>query len=822
MAITIDKIEPIIHSIIERREQEIEKIVFHPAFCRLDAVEDGNKRVFWIVLAWNSSNDVIGDEKENNTISRDSKLGGLLIQNYPGRYSHAVPGGIVEVDIFNRTKYVPCLDDEGMAKDIILNFVDDHNSYQYRNLNIIFEELSSLNKNIEETKKALKKEESKELEEKLEKLETEQQNYLDNAQAFIRQNAELRWQPVLDPDQELIKRSKIFDSGTLIINGGPGTGKTTSLIQRIKFLISPTIDESKPLTKTQKELLFNGNSSWIFYSPSDLLALYLKDSMAKEELAADTKKVRVWKKHRSELIKLYRLYDVDTKGNPSPNSFLFYSSNETCLYSSKSECIKKIKDGFTEYFINLHKQNIKKIISMPTHTREEYLNIITDFKKKENVYITEILEEELCKNCESIGMNTSYFKAMLKKAIKSDENSFGDKAVQTTKFFIAKFGFIKNHINKNSDCKNIDELIQLYYFLNENYSRGFAARLFNTIPKIYKAFRKMQLNKKNSFWNIELLENTVNDKNQKLHSDEQSFLLYFINSVCYKIAQNSQMYNDIKHPYIDAYKSNCKPVIAIDEATDFSLLELLAMNSLRHPLFSSVTLSGDLMQRMTTEGLKSWQDYSDIQTSTEVKDLTKSYRQSPTLLSLAQAIYQKSTGEKAAYISYMVPDPSEPKPLMKITGNNNEKVNWIAERIREISKIYMDSVGNIPSIAVFVPDEADVDVFADALNNILLGNIPVSPCKDGKVLGEASDIRVFAIDKIKGLEFEAAFFHNLDDLSELKEDLLLKYLYVGLSRATFYLGVTLTKELNEFKFIEDKFDKNGNWELPTQKYQAPK
>jgi hypothetical protein len=756
MAITSDIIEPIISEIKERREQEIEKNVPYPAFSRLDAFWDGGKETFWIVLSWNSSNDVI--DNGGRIVTRDSRLGGLLIQKHQGKYSYTAPGGVFEIDIINKVRYTPTQGYDGFANRISVNLSGDSFTYQYGDLIDMFEKLSLLKNEIEKAKDELVKDKSEEIEEKLKELETDQQYYLNNAQAFIRQNAELRWQPALDPDQDLIKRSKIFDSGTLIINGGPGTGKTTSLIQRIKFLISSTIEEYKPLTKAQKELLSNGNSSWIFYSPSDLLALYLKDNMAKEELAADTRKVRVWKKHRSELIKLYRLYDADSKGKPKPNSFLFYSSNETFIYSTKTECIKKIIEDFTNYFFVSQKDKILKINDIPD---ENFIPIIKITKEERERLSSKEYDEE--------------YKKRSLLAARS----------------------IKNYIKSNSDFKYFYQLVPVFYYLNENYKGDFAVSLFNDIPKVYKEFRKEQLDKNDYYcWDIELLNIIVKDKNQKLHSDEQSFLLYFINTICYEIAQNLQFYSDIKHPYIDAYKNNCKPVIAIDEATDFSLLDLLAMNSLRHPLFSSVTLSGDLMQRMTTEGLKSWQDYSDIQVSTEVKDLTKSYRQSPTLLTLAQTIYQKSTGEKATYISYMEPDPLEPKPLMKISEENDEKVKWISERILEISRIYMDSVGNIPSIAVFVPNEDDIDVFADELNNILLGNIPVSPCKNGKVLGEASEIRVFAIDKIKGLEFEAAFFHNLDNLSNINEDLLLKYLYVGLSRATFYLGVTLTKELN--------------------------
>ena len=95
-----------------------------------------------------------------------------------------------------------------------------------------------------------------------------------------------------------------------IINGGPGTGKTTSLIQRIKFLISPSIEEYKSLNQSQKDILFNQKTSWIFYSPNELLALFLQNSMKMEELTADTERVKVWASHKNELVKAYKLVDL--------------------------------------------------------------------------------------------------------------------------------------------------------------------------------------------------------------------------------------------------------------------------------------------------------------------------------------------------------------------------------------------------------------------------------------------------------------------------------------------------------------------------------
>lgn len=43
---------------------------------------------------------------------------------------------------------------------------------------------------------------------------------------------------------------------------------------------------------------------------------------------------------------------------------------------------------------------------------------------------------------------------------------------------------------------------------------------------------------------------------------------------------------------------------------------------------------------------------------------------------------------------------------------------------------------------------------------------------------------------IKGLQFEAVFFVNVDDLAVREPDLFGKYLYVGATRAATYLGLT--------------------------------
>jgi len=372
-----------------------------------------------------------------------------------------------------------------------------------------------------------------------------------------------------------------------------------------------------------------------------------------------------------------------------------------------------------------------------------------------------------------------------------------------------------------NEQEEYDELGQTAFFKKffERLTKGITANILREVPMIYKKHRRQQYQSKTADWNQAILEELVKkDRNMRIHPDEQALLLIFVNSIVYRLSKKfPTQYAILNHPYINGFRNHSKPVIGIDEATDFSVIDLVAINSFRHPLISAVTLSGDLMQRMTEEGLSSWDDFVKVTPNCEMKNLKVSYRQSPTLLALAKAIYKKSTGRIANYESYISKDEAEPKPLMRISVVEEEKLQWIADRIIEIYKAYGDS---IPSIAIFLPDEHQLEDFATKLGGLdTLADIgiTVKACRDGQVLGDKTEARVFSVKVIKGLEFECVFFHNLDELleQELSHDLLLKYLYVGLSRATFYLGLTLKKELpKEISFLAGNFDTSGKtWAL---------
>lgn len=118
--------------------------------------------------------------------------------------------------------------------------------------------------------------------------------------------------------------------------------------------------------------------------------------------------------------------------------------------------------------------------------------------------------------------------------------------------------------------------------------------------------------------------------------------------------------------------------------------------------------------------------------------------------------------------------------------------SWLAARIREIDRF----VGELPSIAVLVNSEDDVVPVSDALTQALEDqSIRVTACRNGQVRGSEGSVRVFNVEHIKGLEFEAVFFLEVDGLLKLHPDLFNKYLYVGATRAATYFGVTCRNTL---------------------------
>ena len=188
--------------------------------------------------------------------------------------------------------------------------------------------------------------------------------------------------------------------------------------------------------------------------------------------------------------------------------------------------------------------------------------------------------------------------------------------------------------------------------------------------------------------------------------------------------------------------------------------------------------------------------------------LTVSYRQGPKLIKLAQYLYNKVTGKRAPYKCYLKGEKKTPDPLWFESDDKDEKVDWIVQRILDVQRAY----GKVPSIAIFVNDEKELEELIKENEELEDAGIDVKNCTKNDELEAHDSVRIFLLSRVKGMEFEVVFFHNIDKIPN--SVLIDRYLYVGLSRATFYMAVT-SDELKDESLLElsEKFNKSANWKI---------
>ncbi len=219
------------------------------------------------------------------------------------------------------------------------------------------------------------------------------------------------------------------------------------------------------------------------------------------------------------------------------------------------------------------------------------------------------------------------------------------------------------------------------------------------------------------------------------------------------------------------------------------------MSALSHPVIRSFFACGDFNQRVTVWGTRSTSEIAWADAGIAIKKVTIGYRQSRELNEFARQIVRVvGGGEHDVVLPVHADRDGFPPVLAENTSDDADIAEWLAKRVTEIESF----VGQLPSIAILVPDESQVIPVAKALGETLSDqNVNVVACPNGQVIGQDNDIRVFDAQHIKGLEFQAVFFKDVDLLAEVYPDLFDKFLFVGATRAATYLGLTCSGTLPE-------------------------
>jgi DNA helicase IV len=244
--------------------------------------------------------------------------------------------------------------------------------------------------------------------------------------------------------------------------------------------------------------------------------------------------------------------------------------------------------------------------------------------------------------------------------------------------------------------------------------------------------------------------------------------------------------------------------IVVDEATDFSPLQLGCMAALCDPSAHSFLACGDFNQRVSDWGIRTLDELKSVFHDIDIRSIDVTYRHSRQLNELSHRIIALggATALKTQLPRHVDNEGVDPVLAKGVAGQ--AVIEWLAARIIEIEQF----TRRLPSIAVLVHREEDVRPLASFLSAALLRqNIRAVACPGGQVVGQDNDVRVFDVQYIKGLEFEAVFFVGIDELAARYPRLFDKYLYVGATRAATYLGVTcMSTELpRRIKPLESAF-----------------
>jgi hypothetical protein len=684
--------------------------------------------------------------------------------------------------------------------------------------------------------------------------ERDSKNIIEGTKRNIIRNMGLRDQPILDRYQDEIFRLPV--NSKLMIMGPPGSGKTTTLIRRLRQKLNYAGLDDDGRQVPQRQADSRPADSWIMFTPTELLKQYLKEAFARENVPASDQRVRTWSDYRRELARnrLGILRDSTGSGSfvlreplddlaretisrqtewfadfQSWQRSFFWDDLRTTAHSlsdnpdraaagvgarlarivagsagaghASSMLALLAMTGDIQALVAKEKDNTDRRIRMALNLQvnrnrdlldelSRYVETLSDFLEETDELDAEEDEEQ---HQPAAGREAAMAAYMM--AVRSQSRAEASKRNLGRNSRAAKIvEWLGERTPSREERLEIGASLQLQAegrrFLGpvRRYVHGVAGR--------YRRFRRLRQSesiwyKPNSFSAAEI---------GPLELD--MILLAELQCARELISENriAQALDDAAFAVLKLLQDEYKAQVLADEATDFSPIELACMYALTTPGSESFFACGDFNQRITEWGTRSDAELTWACPRIETRSMLVSYRHSSQLFQLAKDIVRLCDGTET---SAELPPDRDNNGVRPVLSKNLTDVGgigaWIAARIKEIEQFTRP----LPTVAVLVNSEDEVTPIARALNDALASqNIQAVACTNGRFVGQQNDVRVFDIQHIKGLEFEAVFFVGVDHLAEKSPDLFDKYLYVGATRAATYLGWTCVGNHLPEKLIE--------------------
>jgi superfamily I DNA/RNA helicase len=675
----------------------------------------------------------------------------------------------------------------------------------------------------------------------------------------------LRDQPILDQFQGKIFRLPLDQQ--LIILGPPGTGKTTTLIKRLgQKLKLEYLDSDERRIAEQNDHLCPHQQSWLMFTPSELLKHYLKEAFSKENISASDDHVKTWASFRHSFARntLGILksanggrFNLNSDSDVVQPEIILDPRNwyETFFLFHADWLRQQLKTGFSQVGAAAGGQQddlLQKLRGIVSRLEQDTLVATYQALKTLDSELSSIQSESKTKADELIkkeqlrlfNQNRSVFtelaahmEAIDNATDELDEDDDDDAsddveatssstvgaAAKGVQFYAAAIrSLARNVFQKRASPKSgrstavlafLGERIPTDDVLNEigrnaSMQSGLGrfikphAKYVSSVASSYVRFRRSK-GAKARFYSMTLKRNEITPIELDL------VILAMLKNARELLGQNFVKRNieQTEFDYLQTISSHFRNQVMVDEATDFSVLELACMESLTVLETRSFFACGDFNQRITSTGIRNNEQLGWVSPRLQKHSIQVVYRQSQLLNQFATDLLKLQKGDVSAAGKLHDESIHEGvKPALLERTVDDDVVVWLASRINEVEK----STGVFPTIAVLVNSESAVQPMAEQLTPHLT-NLKAIACSEGRSLGEGTDVRVFDIRHIKGLEFEAVFFVGIDQLAIEKPDLFDRYLYVGATRAATYLGLVCHSSLpSQLEPLRDHFV--GGWQ----------
>lgn len=685
--------------------------------------------------------------------------------------------------------------------------------------------------------------------------ESQKENITHGIRRDIVETLSLRDQPILDQYQDDIFRLPLRHSLLLLGPAGSGKTTTLirRLGQKLDIELGLT-EEERRLVANFSDANRPHDTSWLMFTPTELLKSYLQEAFNREGIPAPDRNITTWEAYRHHLGKnIFKIlytpnfesgfqYDPDTLtlvDGQNDSTYIyndFYAwmiadyARETILTLEGRSAVERLKDNETlSIVLDIAKKHLAdgKRISPFFRNILRHKNDIARLHNTIKKEINDLVDQELRRELKANSRFLEEFSSTLKSLTQGEDEVSDDqddtvadvfdgdeelssasdlkKARAEYRRVLLNLSQRTSASSKKAKSTKISTLLEWLGERTPNDSvlsilRSLAAeakilgslsnplnRFFRTINARYRKFRRVRQTE-NTWYNPD------SALRKKINATELDVLILTNLMVSHELLSSSDIYRNTSDSWLsilEPTKNHYVNQVLVDEAPDFSPLQLGCMKLLSHPQVNSFFACGDFNQRLTSTGTKSLESLKSFLPGkvVETRKINTPYRQRKKLYDFSLAVLNMMGAE--AVESAPVRSMGMLEGFSPVLGERLKDAPlaaWIAERVVEIEKL----LGIIPSIAILVPEEEYVRPVAQELQKALnlKTSAIVQACYEGQSKGNEKAIRVFDIKHIKGLEFEAAFFVALDKLEHLYPELLGNYLYVGATRAATFLGVS--------------------------------